>query len=99
MAQIISGSIDLTKIDKSKIQTTDKNGKPFANGAKYYSLQVIVNDDFDKYNNNVQICEAQTKEERERKEKKKYLGNGRVSWSSNQTQATPKNNHNDDIPF
>ena len=99
MAQIISGSIDLTKIDKSKIQKTDKNGKPFANGAKYYNVQIVVNDDFDKYGNNVSVCDAQTKEERERKEKKNYLGNGRVVWSSNQTQAPPKNNHNDDIPF
>ena len=52
MALIISGSIDLNKIDKSKIKTTDKNGNPFKNGAKYYEVNILVNDDIDQYNNN-----------------------------------------------
>ena len=82
MALIISASIDLTKLDKSKIQTTDKNGNEFKNGAKYYNLDIIVNDDFDKFNNNVQLTDKQTKEQREAKEKKNYLGNGRVVWSN-----------------
>lgn len=74
MASIISASINLSKIDKSKIV----EGK---NGAKYYNFDVIVNNDFDQYNNNVQLCDKQTKEQRTAKEKKNYLGNGRVIWS------------------
>ena len=80
MAQIVSISIDLKKIDKSKII----EGK---NGAKYYNLNVLVNDDFDKYNNNVSVTEPQTKQQREAKEKRTFLGNGRVIWSN---AATPK---------
>lgn len=86
MAQIISVSINLAKIDKRKII----DGK---NGAKYYNLNVIVNDDFDQYNNNVQVTDSQTKQEREAKEKKVYLGNGRVIWSSN---PTPKQEQQQD---
>lgn len=82
MATIISASIDLSKIDKSKII----DGK---NGAKYYNLDISVNDDFDKYNNNVSVTDKQTKEQREAKDKKTYLGNGRVIWSSNSNTSKP----------
>lgn len=70
---IIGASIDLSKIDKSKIV----QGK---NGAKYYNVDIIVNDKPDNYGNNVAITDKQTKEERTAKEKKVYLGNGKVVW-------------------
>lgn len=89
MAEILNVSIDLNKIDKSKVQTKDKNGNPFKNGAKYYNLQIFVNDDIDQYGNNVGVCDTQTKEQREAKEKKVYLGNGKRVWSS-QTTDHPK---------
>lgn len=82
MADILNISIDLNKINKNKIQTHDKNGNPFKNGAKYYNLQIFVNDDIDQYGNNVGVCDTQTKEQREAKEKKVYLGNGKRIWSS-----------------
>lgn len=88
MAEILSVSIDLTKIDKSKIQKLDKKGNPFKNGAQYYNMQIFVNDDIDQYGNNVGVCDTQTKEQREAKEKKTYLGNGKRIWSSNQQKAT-----------
>lgn len=75
MAQIISVSVNLSKIDKSKIV----DGK---NGAKYYNMNIIVNDDFDQYNNNVQVTDSQTKEQRSAKEKRNFIGNGRVIWSN-----------------
>ena len=74
MAQIIGASIDLTKIDKGRII----EGK---NGQKFYPISIIINDQKDQYNNDVSITEGQTKEERERKEKKKYIGNGRILWN------------------
>jgi len=88
MAEILSVSIDLTKIDKTKIQTVDKNGNPFKSGAKYYNLQIFVNDDIDQYGNNVGVCDTQTKEQREAKEKKKYLGNGKRVWMSGAASST-----------
>jgi len=70
MSTLISGSIDLTKIDKSKL----KDGK-------YLNVQISVNDATDNYGNNVAITVNQTKEEREAKEKKTYLGNAKVVWT------------------
>jgi hypothetical protein len=64
----------LTKIDKSKIQ--DKNGK------KWYNFQVSINDEKDQYENDGSVWENQTKEEREAKKPKNYLGNCKVSWTS-----------------
>ena len=75
MAKLISASIDLTKIDKSKIKEKD--------GHKYYDITIALNDEKDKYGNDCSITEGQTKEERLAKEKKTYLGNGKVIWESN----------------
>ena len=74
MAKIISASIDLSKINKKKIVA-------HKNGGKYYSIQITLNDEKDKYDNDVSIAEGQTKEEREKKEKKIYIGNGKTVWS------------------
>ena len=74
MAQILSGSIDLSKIDKTRI--TEKDGR------KWYNVSIIVNDEADKYGNNASIQQGQTKEEREAKEKPVYLGNAKTVWSS-----------------
>ena len=80
MAQIINASIDLTKIDKSKIVTTDKSGQPFKNGAKYYNIQVVINDEADQYGNDAAIRDNQTQAEREAGAKPTYLGNGKTVW-------------------
>jgi len=87
MAKIIAVSIDVTKIDKSKIVSLDKNGQPFKNGAKYINLSVIVNDEADQFGNDCAITMGQTKEEREAKADKVYLGNGKTVWNSAPTQA------------
>ena len=63
-------SIDLTKIDKSKIV----EGK---NGQKYYSLVVDELRTPDKYNNTHTVYQNQTKEERTDKVAKVYIGNGK----------------------
>ena len=78
MAQIINASIDLTKIDKSKIV----EGK---NGAKYYNFSITINDDKDQFGNDVKLTAQQSKEEREVKTPKVYIGNGKTSWKSGET--------------
>ena len=75
MSKMYVGSIDLTKIDKSKIVTKDKDGKPFANGAKYYNIVVWVNDEADKYGNIAGIQESMTKAEKDSGAKANYIGN------------------------
>jgi len=100
MATIISASIDLAKIDRSRII-------PGKNGAQYYNIQVNLNDEVDNYGNNVSVTTNQTKEEREAKTPKVYLGNGKTVWSSKDTLASvpvaPKVSvpvyPTDDLPF
>ena len=109
MSKIISASIDLSKIDKTKIVTTDKNGQPFTNGAKYLNIQVVLNDEVDQYGNDTAIRINQSKEEREKGEKPVYLGNGKTVWSSqvnnttvHQAEVITTNDPaeaNDDLPF
>jgi len=50
------------------------------NGKVYYNFTVAVNDDT-RYGNNVSAFDSQTKEEREAKKAKSYLGNGKVVWT------------------
>ena len=103
MAQIITASIDLNKIDKAKIQTKDKNGNPFKNGQKYLNISITINDQPDTYGNQASISVAQNKEEREAGQAKVYLGNGKIVWSSAAQAPAPANERNnsdtDDLPF
>lgn len=81
MAQIISVSIDLNKLDKSRIV----EGK---NGAKYYNFTINVNDEKDQYGNDASVTISQTAEERQAKAQRTFVGNGRVVWSNNSSQQT-----------
>ena len=47
----------------------------------YKNYTIAVNDKSDKYGRNVSMYEEQTKEQREAKEPKKYIGNGKVFWT------------------
>ena len=79
MAQILNGSIDLTKIDKTKIkEVTKKDGTI----AKYLDVSIFVNDSEDDYKNIASMTIGQTKEEREAKVPKVYLGNLKRTWAS-----------------
>jgi hypothetical protein len=73
MSALISLSIDVAALPKEKFVTA-KNGKV------YYNFTVAVNDDT-RYGNNVSAFDSQTKEEREAKKAKSYLGNGKVVWT------------------
>jgi hypothetical protein len=97
-------SIDLAKIDKSKIV----EGK---NGQKYYSLVVDELRTPDKYNNTHTVYQNQTKDERTDKVAKVYIGNGKEFKFNQQTapqqpqQTAPQTNplHSqssiDSLPF
>jgi hypothetical protein len=70
MGAVISFSLDLSKIDKSKIIQGKKG--------TYYPLTVFVNDQQDQYGNNVAVATGLTKEERQAGAKTQYVANGRV---------------------
>lgn len=101
MSVLATISIDLNKLDKSKII----EGK---NGAKYYNLAININDATDQYGNNIQVSEPQTKEQRESKQPRTFYGNGKVFWNDSKiNNAEKKQNNtqnssisdNDDLPF
>ncbi len=74
MAQLISASIDVTKISKDKLVKGEKG--------TYLNITISINDDVDQYGNQAGIYESQSKDERDAKAKKNYLGNGKIAWSS-----------------
>tara|TARA_R100000656_G_scaffold516_3_gene814 strand:- start:595 stop:918 length:324 start_codon:yes stop_codon:yes gene_type:complete len=74
MAGIIKGSINLSNIPKDKIIVGKKG--------KYLPITVTVNDEPDQFGNQGPICVDQTKEEREAKTAKTYLGNVKVVWTN-----------------
>jgi hypothetical protein len=97
MSRIISASINLEKIDKSRIKEGN-NGT-----GKYYDIIIVVNDELDQYQKDTQIQQGQSKEEREAKATKVYLGNGKTIYNgSPATKTTPEfkaGDDNDDLPF
>jgi len=74
MASIIKTSIDLNKIPKDKIYVGQKG--------KYLPVTITINDELDQFGNNGPIIVEQTKEEREAKVDKVYLGNVKVIWTN-----------------
>jgi hypothetical protein len=74
MASIIKASINLSEIPADKIITGKKG--------KYLPITITINDELDQFNNQGPIVVAQTKEEREAKQKKTYLGNVQVVWTN-----------------
>ena len=79
MSTLINASIDVTKIDKSKLY----NGK-------YLNLTISINDQTDTYGNNVGLTESQTKEERDLKTSKRYIGNGKVVYTNGEVKVAEK---------
>ena len=74
MASIIKCSINLTNIDKSKVIDGKKG--------KYLPITITLNDEVDQFGNQGPVVIAQTKEEREAKVAKTYLGNVQVVWTN-----------------
>ena len=72
MSTLITGSIRVDKLPKEKFI----KGK---DGAVYYNLTISIGDET-RYGNNVAFMDSQTKEERDAKVAKTYLGNGKVVW-------------------
>jgi len=102
MSALINVSINLDKLPKQKIV----KGK----AGNYYNFTLSVNDDTNQYGQNVSVFDSQTKEEREAKKAKDYLGNGQVVWTDgNCTKAVFQSKENNvksrqttvsnDLPF
>lgn len=101
---LINISLDLTKIDKSRI----KEGK---NGQKYISLVVASNQQPDQYGNTHSVYHNQTEEERKSQAKRIFCGNGKeyvfnkqqptqqYNQAPQQQQYQAPQNYDDSLPF
>jgi hypothetical protein len=74
MASIIKTSINLNNIPKDKIFVGKKG--------KYLPVTITLNDELDQFGNQGPVVVEQTKEEREAKTEKVYLGNVKVVWTN-----------------
>ena len=80
MASILKMSINLNEIPKHKI-IDGKRGK-------YLPITVTINDEVDQFGNQGPVMVEQSKEERESKAAKVYLGNVKVVWTNGTNVAT-----------
>ena len=100
MAKLIALNVNVSKIDKTRLYK----------GQKGYHLDLIVslNDEDDKYGNRASCWQGQTKEEREAKIDRNFLGNGKVIWEDDPVSTGPEERgaygagntiSDDDVPF
>ena len=85
MSSIINLSIRVDKLPKEKFVM----GK---DGAVYYNCTLSINDEANQWGQNVSLTDSQTKEERDAKKAKNYLGNGNVVWTNGNIKAVKKEN-------
>jgi hypothetical protein len=79
MASIIETSINLNEIPKHKIVDGKKG--------KYLPITITLNDEPDQFGNQGPVIVKQSKEERESKAAKVYLGNVKVVWTNGENVA------------
>ena len=104
MAVILTTSINFDQIPKDRIIQGKKG--------KYLPITVTINDEVDQFGNHGPVVVSQTKEEREAKEAKTYLGNVQIVWTNGQiAQPAPRDQkaqpvkteslqeQEDDLPF
>ena len=74
MAGIVKANINLDAIPKEKIYKGKKG--------RYLPISITINDEPDQFGNQGPVCVDQSKEEREAKAEKTYLGNVKVVWTN-----------------
>jgi|TARA_B100001939_G_scaffold94586_1_gene81172 hypothetical protein len=91
MASIIKASINLNVIPKDKIF----NGKK----GKYLPITITLNNEPDQFGNQGPIVVEQTKDERDAKAAKTYLGNVKVVWTDgNNVDKAPYDSNQPTVP-
>lgn len=94
MAAILTVNVDLSKIPTDKIYEGKKG--------RYAELTVMINDETSEYGSNVSVSMNQTKEERDNKNPKTYVGNGKVLWNDGNIKNAEKPQPQEaesDLPF
>lgn len=85
MSALINLSIRVDQLQKQKF-VAGKDGKV------YYNFTIAVNDEANQFGQNVSAYDSQTKEEREAKKSKLYIGNGNVIWNDGKITTVKKEN-------
>ena len=85
MSTLINLSLRVDQLPKEKF-IAGKDGKV------YYNFTIAVNDEANQFGQNVSAYDSQTKEEREAKKSKSYIGNGSVIWTDGNIKAIKKEN-------
>ena len=80
MASILKANLNLAAIPKDKIYKGKKGS--------YIPITITINDELGNYGDNGPIIVEQSKEEREAKADKTYLGNVKVVWTNGTNVAT-----------
>ena len=80
MASILKANLNLAAIPKDKIYKGKKGS--------YLTITITINDELGNYGDNGPIIVEQSKEEREAKADKTYLGNVKVVWTNGTNVAT-----------
>jgi len=85
MATILNTSINLSKVPKGEIIDGKKG--------KYLPVTITINDEIDQFGQQGSLTVRQSKEQRESKEPKVYLGNVNVVWTNGQNvEPAPRDN-------
>lgn len=100
MGALINLSLRVDQLPKEKF-VAGKDGKV------YYNFTINVNDDANQFGQNVSAFDSQTKEERDVKKPKNYIGNGNVVWTDGNIVAVKKEQNvaekaqtvSDNLPF
>ena len=97
MSALLNVSIRVDSLPKEKF-VQGKDGKVF------YNFTISINDESNQWGQNVSLTDSQTKEEREAKKPKTYLGNGNVIWTNGQISVADKKaeatkEDDDSLPF
>jgi len=96
MSTLINLSIDVTKVTKEALSK-----------GKYLTLTIAISDEINQYNQNVSAWESQTKEDRESKVERNYVGNGKVIFTeglitavvTEEKKPSKKKENTIDLPF
>ena len=90
MASIIKTSINLNSIPKDKIYQGKKG--------KYLPITITLNNEPDQFGNQGPVVVEQTKDERDAKAEKTYLGNVKVVWTDGNNVDTAPRDENQSAP-
>ena len=90
MASIIKTSINLNSIPKDKIYQGKKG--------KYLPITITLNNEPDQFGNQGPVVVEQTKDERDAKAAKTYLGNVKVVWTDGNNVDTDPRDNNQSAP-